>query len=136
MVNVIDKYIRFNIPYKQNTNLKSSIIINCIPQTKSESKYIIIHLLLEKHKKDKHKGKKEKHSDKAGHKKDGKRHKEENKDNKNAYEKYLKKFNSSANATGNNIGSGTSCKVKFCKENFQTGFVVAGAGFFPIETIN
>ena len=29
------------------------------------------------------------------------------------------------------IGTGTSCKV-----NFQTGFVVAGSGFFPIGTIN
>ena len=32
-------------------------------------------------------------------------------------------------------GTGTSCKVKFCKKNFQTGFVVAGF-FFPIGTIN
>ena len=27
------------------------------------------------------------------------------------------------------IGTGTSCKEKFNKENFQTGFVVAGGGF-------
>jgi hypothetical protein len=26
-------------------------------------------------------------------------------------------------------GTGTSCKVKFCKENFQTGFMVTGGGF-------
>ena len=26
-------------------------------------------------------------------------------------------------------GTWTSCKEKFCKENFQTGFVVAGGGF-------
>jgi hypothetical protein len=26
-------------------------------------------------------------------------------------------------------GTGTSCKKKFLKENFQTGFVVAGGGF-------
>ena len=26
--------------------------------------------------------------------------------------------------------TGTSCKEKFRKENFQTGFVVAGGGFF------
>ena len=29
------------------------------------------------------------------------------------------------------LGTGTSCK-----EKFQTGFVVAGVGFFPIGTIN
>ena len=27
------------------------------------------------------------------------------------------------------MGTGTSCKKKFRKENFQTGFVVAGGGF-------
>ena len=27
-------------------------------------------------------------------------------------------------------GTGTSCKKKFLKENFQTGFVVAGGCFF------
>jgi hypothetical protein len=27
------------------------------------------------------------------------------------------------------IGTGISCKEKFSKKNFQTGFVVAGGGF-------
>ena len=34
------------------------------------------------------------------------------------------------------VGTGTFYKGQLAIQMFQTGFVVPGAGFFPIETIN